>query len=230
LSSSIANSSELLEKLYALSYDNPSRDRWWWPESGGFTALVGAILTQNTTWTNVEKSLSLLNQSNMLNIDTIAATQPEMLYPLIRSSGYYRNKSNNLVLLARNILDYFVDFESFRGAVDRTWLLEQKGIGNETADAILCYTCYREAMVVDNYTARLLIAINHPQPNYHALQSWLLDGIEHTCDLIFPDQPLALCYARYHGMIVEYCKTNKIGKEIDVTQLASQTEHFAKRY
>ncbi len=215
----IANSSELLLRLYKLGYDNPGRDDWWWPHSGQVETLIGAILTQNTQWNNVEKSLSNLRKQKLLNLDTLATISLNELEEAISPSGFYRAKAANLKALAQKIIEDFDTFERFQLHVSRGWLLERRGIGEETADAILCYACYREAMVVDSYTARLLDALGHPQPNYTAVQTWMMDGIAGAGSEIFGDIPLAQIYARYHGMVVEYCKANKRGRVIEVDLL-----------
>ena len=215
----IDTSSDLLSRLKTLGYDNPSRDSWWWPNSGTFETVIGAILTQNTTWISVEKSLTHLRAHDLLEPESLAAAEPEILEPLIRPSGYYRNKTRNLQALSRALLEDFGDFETFAREVTRDWLMARRGIGNETADAILNYACYREAFVVDSYTARLLEALGHLQSDYLAVQRWMISGVETGCHSVFPDLPIAQCYARYHGMVVEYCKLNRVGRGIGVEPL-----------
>ncbi len=215
----IQTSSDLLLRLKSLGYDNPTRDPWWWPNSGGFVTLIGAILTQNTTWTSVEKSLKNLADASLLDPQSLAGAPREYLEELIRPSGYYRNKARNLQEIARALMDDFGDFATFSREVTRDWLMSRRGVGHETADAILCYACYQEAMVVDSYTARLLEALGHGQKDYLSVQSWMLQGIKAGCRSVFPELPLAQCYARYHGMVVEYCKVNRTGKRIDVSSL-----------
>ena len=215
----ITTSADLLIRLHALGYENPSRDPWWWPRSGRFETLVGAILTQNTTWQSVETSLDALRQAGLLIPEAFVHAPTELLEALIRPSGYYRNKTLNLNELTRILLDDFGDFETFAAQVSRDWLMARRGIGHETADAILNYACYREAMVVDSYTARLLEALGHAQPDYLHVQSWMLAGLEDGCRHVFPDLPLAQGYARYHGMIVEYAKVHRRGRNIDVFPL-----------
>ena len=217
--SMIGTSSDLIIRLHSLGYDNPSRDPWWWPHSGRFETLIGAILTQNTTWKSVEISLDNLKQERLLEPEALANVPLERLEPLIRPSGYFRNKSYNLQQLSRNMLETFGSFEGFAVEVDRDWLMAQRGIGHETADAILNYACYREVMVVDSYTARLLEALDYPQSDYLHVQSWMLHGLSEGCREVFPDLPLAQGYARYHGMVVEYVKVNKHGKRVDVEPL-----------
>jgi len=215
----ISDSSDLLLRLHSLGYDNPSRDPWWWPRSGRFETLIGAILTQNTSWNNVERSLANLSGAGQLDFHSFCSMTQEQLEPLIRPSGYFRNKARNLLALIQAIKDDFVSFERFQAEVGREWLMVQRGIGNETADAILNYACRREAFVVDSYTARLLKALGYPQDDYAKVQHWMTDGVEGACQVAFPGYSLAQCYARYHGMVVEYCKVNRKGREILTTPL-----------
>ncbi len=215
----IHTSTDLLLRLHSLGYDDPTRDPWWWPDSGTFGTVISAVLTQNTTWRSVERSLEALRKYDLLKPHTLIRAETELLEECIRPSGYYRNKARNLQELTQAMLKDFGDFETFARKVGRDWLMARRGIGNETADAILNYACYREAFVVDSYTARLLEALGYPQPDYAALQRWMLKGIEVGCPACFPHLPKAQCYARYHGMVVEYCKANRTGGQIEVDTL-----------
>jgi endonuclease-3 related protein len=179
---------------------------WWWPHAGSFEVVIGAILTQNTTWHNVEKSLHNLYQyldlKSPIDLEPFLAIEEEKLKILIKPSGFYNQKAPRLHIIAKNIKSEFSTFDTFQKEVDRHWLLAQKGIGKESADAILNYGCYRDAMVVDTYTKRLL---NHRYnirfKEYDDYQVYLEEGIR----LSYPTQT-ALHFARFHGMIVEYSK------------------------
>jgi endonuclease-3 related protein len=215
----IKTSFELLFRLKTLGYDNPSRDPWWWPQSGTFLTAVSAVLTQNVSWNNVERSLANLQQADITTPQAIAHTPQERLETLIRPSGFFRNKARNLIALSWFLLDDFGSFERFVHMVDRDWLLARRGIGPESADAILNYACYQEAFVVDSYTARLLEALEVEANGYDAVQGWMLEGLSDRANMLFPDISLAQTYARSHGMIVEYCKANKHGRSISVEPL-----------
>jgi len=178
--------------------------KYWWPNAGSEWCLISTILTQNTKWQNVEKSMQNLKDislEKLIDIDEVYLSQ------LIAPSGFKNQKAKRLKLLAKNILDEFGDFESFRENVDREWLLAQKGIGFETADSILCYVCFREVMVVDKYTQKLLAKKGLEFYEYEDIQCFL-QGIEEDFDMISKENEnnLNLCYARYHGMIVEEMK------------------------
>jgi endonuclease-3 related protein len=138
--------------------------RWgpqhWWPAQTPFEIIVGAILTQNTSWTNVERALNKLRQANALSVRGIRALPLAELEQLVRSSGYYRQKASRL--------QGFVAFldEQYGGSLKklfaipterlRSELLSLKGIGQETADAILLYAGKHEIAVVDAYARRIL--------------------------------------------------------------------------
>ncbi|PAF46989.1 3-methyladenine DNA glycosylase [Helicobacter sp. 12S02634-8] len=187
---------------------------WYWPGAGTFEVVVGAVLTQNTKWENVEKSLQSLRQAGILSghqsLEHIAGLSCEVLGSHIVSSGFYNQKSMRLIVLCQNILRDFGGFESFVLGVDREWLLAQKGIGKESADSILNYACAREVMVVDKYTYKFLCALGIEIPDYDELQMWFQRGIEQNLSEVFvlygKKMPLAQIYARFHGKIVEFSK------------------------
>jgi len=181
--------------------------KYWWPNYGSFEVVVGAILTQNTKWENVQKALKNLNNlslKDILEIDEI------YLAELIKPVGFYNQKAKRLKLLAKNILKDFGDFENFKEKenVSREWLLAQKGVGFETADSILCYACGREIMVVDAYTKRLTKKAGYEFESYDELREWCERGVIENWGKIadFYENDLNLCFARFHGKIVEYMK------------------------
>ena len=213
------SATELFKLLKQNGYDNSSQDSWWWPNSGTFEVAIGAILTQNTSWGNVEKALNNLKQSNILNLEKIANTPILTLQELIRPSGFYKAKSKNIQQLSKNILEDFETFEQFQEAVSRGWLLAQKGVGQESADAILNYACYKEAFVVDSYTARLLEAFGYEFSSYEELQEWIVESFYKGYKEVYPNLCRAQAYARAHGMVVDYCKVNKKGRVVSLTAL-----------
>jgi len=132
----------------------------WWPAETPFEVIVGAYLTQNTAWTNVERALANLRAANVLSVEGIRTTRLPRLERLIRPSGYFRQK------VAR--LKTFVSYldRRYHGSLDalfaqpttsiRKELLELNGVGPETADSILLYAGNHPVFVVDAYTRRLL--------------------------------------------------------------------------
>jgi endonuclease-3 related protein len=132
----------------------------WWPAETPFEVIAGAILVQNTSWTNTERALSSLRSANALTVDAIRSLPIARLEKLIHSSGYYRQKAQRLKSFIR-----FVD-ERYGGSLARMFatpteelrsqLLSLNGIGHETADAILLYAGNHEIFVVDAYARRIL--------------------------------------------------------------------------
>jgi len=184
----------------------------WWPNPYTFEVVVGAILTQNTQWTRVEVSLEHLRHNNLLHLEHMAESNLDLLIECIRPSGFFNAKSKNLKLLAQQILETFGDFETFKSEVEREWLLSQRGIGPESADSILCYGCAREVMVVDKYTQQLLSALGMEFEDYDDIQQWCMQGF-HSADRHRD-------FAHFHGMIVEYMKRYKKGKQVDIRALS----------
>lgn len=185
---------------------------YWWPNAFGYEVVVGAILTQNTKWDNVEKSLQNLRNHHILNSNSeeslarLSRMEAFSLASYITPSGFYNQKAQRLIVLSQNILSTFSSFGDFCKNVSREWLLEQKGIGMESADSILNYACNREVMVVDKYTQRLVAALGYEFESYEDLQSWLQRGIEENLSCLSEYENLSLIYARFHGKIVEFSK------------------------
>ena len=207
----ITDSFDLFMRLKALDLlgDSP---RFWWPNAHTFEVVVGALLTQNTKWESVEKSLANLKNHHILTPDNdeslqnLANSTPEMLMACIRASGFYAQKSHRLLALAQHILEDFGDFASFVVGVEREWLLAQKGIGLESADAILNYACRREVMVVDRYTHRLVASLGFEFEDYESLQEWCMRGVGENLHLLEGYEGLDEVFARFHGKIVEFSK------------------------
>ncbi|WP_104721504.1 3-methyladenine DNA glycosylase [Helicobacter mesocricetorum] len=218
----IQNSFDLLCFLKQKGYlKNPSCALWW-PNSGEFEVLVGAILVQNTKWEQAFKILQRLKTHHLLSLESLANTPLYSLQSLMQDLGLFRQKSKYIVLLSQNILKDFGDFATFKAEVPREWLLSQKGIGNETCDSILCYGLLREEMVVDAYTFRLLQSLGYTLESYEEIKQWLIDGIvenyDKVCQLYKEEILLSKLYARFHGKIVEYSKENPIKRGKNATK------------
>lgn len=128
----------------------------WWPVSGKFApteweVCVGAVLTQNTSWTNVEKALAGLAESRMTSVSKVQFAETDKLEKAIRPSGFFKQKAERLRTLAEFVSD-FGGFRSFAKTVTRNELLSVKGLGPETADSILLYALDRPVFVIDAYT------------------------------------------------------------------------------
>ncbi len=132
----------------------------WWPAETPFEVIVGAYLTQNTSWTNVERALGNLRRAEVLTVDEIRKLRLARLERLIRPSGYFRQKAKRLKKFVA-----FLD-RQFGGSLDRMFaqstavlreqLLALNGVGPETADSILLYAGNHPVFVVDAYTRRIL--------------------------------------------------------------------------
>lgn len=132
----------------------------WWPAETRFEVIVGAYLTQNTAWTNVERALANLRAAGTLSVEGIRAVRTSRLERLIRPSGYFRQKAKRLKVFIK-----FLD-DTHGGSLDalfsqpteklREELLSLNGVGPETADSILLYAGNHPVFVVDTYTRRIL--------------------------------------------------------------------------
>lgn len=211
-----STSFELFSFLYSLDLLRSSPS-WWWPNCGEFEVIIGAILTQNTRWENVQKSFQNLYAYKVIfphqdqkNLISIAQSDLPLLASLIAPSGFANQKSQRLKKIAKNILDCFGDYQTFVQEVNQDWLIAQKGVGEESRDAILNYACQKEVMVVDKYTYKLLCKCGYEMQEYREIQDWLTSGIVENLDKIAKfyssEVPLAQVYARFHGKIVEFCK------------------------
>jgi len=214
------------KKIYSILFTHYG-PQYWWPidkkyhiehkSDPRFEIILGAILTQNTAWSNVEKTLHKLKQSNMLTIDLIASCDEGFLKQLIRSSGFFNQKAERLTTLANYLkkkykanLDLFFDKPL---SVLRKELLNLKGIGPETADSILLYAGDKPIFVVDAYTKRLFQRIPVTMDlTYDAIQH----TVENELSKVYTEKELPSIYNEFHALIVHhaknYCKTKPLCK------------------
>ncbi|MDR1554739.1 MAG: 3-methyladenine DNA glycosylase [Campylobacteraceae bacterium] len=209
------NSFDLLVSLRHAGYLK-NCERLWWPCAGSFEVVAGSILTQQTKWSNVEISLGNLKKYSMLSLEALSKADEYLLKSLIQKCGFSTQKASRLIMLSQNIIDDFGDFETFQRDVEKEWLLAQKGLGHESADAILCYACLKPVMVIDSYTNRLLGHYGYEFERYEEIQEWFYDGILSSWDKVLQlyndDIDEVTLWARYHGKIVEFCKENAKSK------------------
>lgn len=176
--------------------------RNWWPADTPFEVMLGAILTQNTAWNNVERAIVSLKAVAPLEPERILNLDEETLQDAIRPSGYFRQKERRLRLLCRYIMERYdgdiagmerVDTEALRGE-----LLGLNGIGPETADSILLYAFNRPVFVVDAYTVRLMdrLGLLEGSGGYNEVQELFTESLE-------PDTAM---YNEYHALIVIHGK------------------------
>jgi endonuclease-3 related protein len=160
---------------------------------GRFEVAVGAVLTQNTSWINVEAALAALRASGLLAPAALCACPLRRLAALVRSSGYFNQKARKLQVLAR-----FWSGLSGRKAPERGELLALWGVGPETADSILLYAFHRPVFVVDAYTRRLLARLGWAEgrESYQELQARFHAGLPARAPL----------YQELHALIVRHAK------------------------
>ena len=192
-------------EVYSLLYDHFGPQHWW-PGETPFEVVVGAVLTQNTNWSNVQKAISRLKSENLLSYESLKELRAEEIAPHIKSSGYYNLKATRLRNLLNMIEDkYDGDFDLLLGdslECGRENLLGVKGIGQETADSILLYACKQPIFVVDAYTHRVFSRHNlvDEESDYDSIQSLFTDNIPENVEL----------FNEYHALIVRvaarYCK------------------------
>ena len=199
------NTRELLLEIYARlrGFFGPQH---WWPGETPFEVAVGAILTQNTSWTNVAKAIANLKAAGALDPLKLHVMEPEQLELLIRPAGYFRVKAKRL----KNFIAWLCDryggdlknLEPINTTRLREELLSISGIGPETADSILLYALNRPIFVVDTYTARVMVrhGLIGPDLDYQSLQDLFMSNLE-------PDVAL---FNEFHALLVmagkDYCK------------------------
>jgi len=196
---------ENLKEIYELLFERFGR-QYWWPGDGQFEIIVGAVLTQNTNWTNVEKAIGNLKNAGCLTPPKLHEIKIEKLAQLIRPAGYFNIKAKRL----KNLINWL--FDNYQGRLEnieavatnqlREELLSITGIGPETADSILLYAFNRPVFVVDAYTARIAARHNLIEPpfEYTELQRLFMDNLDEDVEL----------FNEYHALLVrcgkEFCR------------------------
>lgn len=172
--------------------------RHWWPAPTPYEMMVGAILTQNTAWTNVEKAIR--NFENRLSPEFVATVSLEELAGIIRPCGYFNQKARHLKHLTSWFETYNYDVSlvtKVDGQCLRQELLAVKGVGPETADSILLYALDQPFFVIDAYTRRLLTRLGWEVPaRYDRLRLMMEVSLPRDTHL----------YGEFHGLIVEHAK------------------------
>ncbi len=184
--SAMSKTSQTLRRMYEAARERFGHQGWW-PASGeactpaqaALEICVGAILTQNTAWTNVEKALARLRAAGRLSVAALHATPPAELAELIRPAGYFNVKTRRLKnFIARVHAGFGEDIEGFLDrpvAALREELLSVNGIGLETADSIILYAAGKATFVVDAYTHRILLRhfLIDAEADYEAIKELL---------------------------------------------------------
>ncbi len=190
-----------LAEIFSRLLERFGRQRWW-PAESPFEVVVGAILTQNTSWQNVEKAIGNLRATGALSVASLGRLGRDRLEELIRPSGFFRQKAARLLAFIR-----FLENEH-GGSLDRLFalpddrlratLLERPGIGPETADAIMLYAAHRASFVVDAYTHRILerVGLEPPGSSYEQTRRMFMASLA-------PDAEL---FNEFHALIVRLAK------------------------
>ncbi len=178
----------------------------WWPAESSLEVIVGAILTQNTNWKNVEKAIHNLKKHGLLSFSTLEQIPPAQLAEVIRPAGYYNLKAQRL----KNLIHFLMT--EYGGSVEamaeenherlREKLLAVKGIGPETADSILLYALQKPVFVIDQYTYRILSRhfLVSEETTYEEMQQLMMDHLPEDGSI----------FNEYHAQIVmigkHFCK------------------------
>jgi len=196
---------EQLTEIYQLLFERFGPQHWW-PGETQFEIVIGAILTQNTSWTNVEKAIANLKAADRLTPEALYDLDHARLAELIRPAGYFNVKAKRIMSFLSWLFEHYdgrlEDLEAINTYQLREELLSIKGIGPETADSILLYAFGRPVFVVDTYTAR--IAVRHhliePDAGYAQLQDLFQSNLQQDTQL----------FNEYHALLVQvgknFCK------------------------
>lgn len=188
------------------------KEQGWWPltvnnisthhagppktKNQKFEIIIGAILTQNTNWKNVEKALHNLSKNKLIDPKKIININKDKLAQLIRPAGYYNQKAERLKIIA----NFFLKNQN----PSRKQLLEVKGIGPETADSILLYAYQKPFFVIDAYTKRIFERLGFKTKSYDEWQNLFTNNLKSNTKL----------FNEYHALLVElgknHCKTKPV--------------------
>ena len=199
----------------------------WWPGEGPLDVVIGAILTQNTAWSNVEKAITNLKMSNLWSLESIHRSSQEDLASVVLSSGYFNQKARKLKAFAEHIyIKHEGDLAKFLNqelSCLRKELLSIYGIGPETADDILVYAAEKPSFIIDVYTKRILGRLGFfdikPRAHYEDYQKLVQDQLPQDVQL----------FNEFHALLDNHakliCKKSPICSEcvlIDVCNWGQQ--------
>ena len=170
----------------------------WWPKDRPFEVVIGAILTQQSTWTNVEKALKNLKEANVLTPKDIVELPLEDLKQIVKPSGFFNQKAERLKKISEYLLVFYGGDLGLLFTKDKKFLREEllglKGIGEETADSIILYAAEKTEFVIDAYTKRIYsrLKIVEEKKSYEDLKKYIINEI--------PEE--LIVYQEFHGLIV----------------------------
>jgi endonuclease III related protein len=224
------NKTGVLTEIYDILFKSFGK-QYWWPGDTGFEVVVGAILTQNTNWSNVEKAIKNLKAAKIFTPKKLYELDQDKLAELIRSSGYFNVKAKRL----KHFIEWL--FLNYNGSLSKLFkldfatlreqLLSVNGIGKETADSIILYAAEKPTFVVDAYTKRVLVRHGVITEDYD------YDAIKEVFENNLPKE--VSLYNEYHALIVmvgkHYCKPKMQCEECPLKNVhrTSQTKRLAGR-
>jgi endonuclease-3 related protein len=199
------NKTQVLTDIYNSLFKSFGK-QYWWPGDTDFEVVIGAILTQNTNWSNVEKAIKNLKKAKVFTPKKLHEIEIEKLAEHIKPSGYFNVKARRL----KHFIEWL--FLKYNGSLSklfkldcttlRVQLLSVNGIGRETADSIILYAAEKPTFVVDAYTKRVLVRHGLINENY------AYDEIKAVFEDNLPEK--VSLYNEYHALIVmvgkHYCK------------------------
>ncbi|MEE8300406.1 MAG: endonuclease III domain-containing protein [Desulfatiglandales bacterium] len=217
----ITTTGQVLMEIYNLLFSALGPQNWW-PAETELEMMVGAILTQNTSWNNVEKAIQNLKEKDLLSIKGLSQIPASVLAGYIRSAGYYNIKAKRL----KNLIKFIEG--KYNGDIDRLLsldtdtirkeLLSVKGIGMETADSIILYGAGRPIFVVDTYTHRILTRHNliEEEAGYNDLQLAFMDNLPNDAEL----------FQEFHALIVktgkDFCRKRPLCPNCPLEDLSKE--------
>ena len=209
--------SDRIRTMHSLLLDRYG-DLRWWPAETDDEVVIGSVLTQNTTWSNVKKCIWNLKKENICSLSALSSLEPEELAPIIRSSGFYNQKAKRLVEISRIITERYSTLEKMSELpVDELelFLKNLKGVGRETMDSILSYALHKPVFVVDKYTIRIFsrIGILNGSPDIDKVKDVISENLGNEGDML----------RNLHAMLVhlakDYCRTKPLCTECPVKSI-----------
>lgn len=192
-----------LQKIYSLLYSEFG-PQGWWPAKTSFEVIVGAILTQNTSWGNVERAIRNLKSARVLSVKKLRSLPQAELARLIRPAGYFNIKAKRL----KNFLNFL--YNKYQGNLNkllsqnigslRRELLDVNGIGPETADSIILYAAKKPVFVIDAYTKRIMSrhGILKNDASYEGFQEVFMKSLKKKVKM----------FNEYHALLVRLAKNH----------------------
>lgn len=197
-----------IEEIHRLLAENYDVDGWW-PYTDAWDVMVGAILTQQTAWSNVVKVMEEMGRCGLRSLTEVARADRDRLMEVVRPCGFYRQKAERLQSLARVVIDHY-DGEPMRLLERddaRTLLLQNKGIGPESADSILLFAAGRPYFVAAAYCGRIFVRTGAMDSNeYHMVQDRVHETLGRNSGVLSGFYALLVEHAKRHCRVRPLCR------------------------